>query len=132
MTKTNTKKTAKIAASRPLPSFSKYYKESKKAMSPMAIVRKLAKTYPYILIHPEGKGYSYKVLWQDWGKDKNNMELEIVASAHKTHKTKQSCVSAIKKLNDFWGSSFGSLKHAYDHNGKEVDIEIKAEVKRFF
>lgn len=113
---------------RPLPSFEKFIRETSKEKSPMAIVKKLAITFPYILLHPEGKGYSYKIVWQN--PDNNNME--IVASSHKIHKTKQSCVSAIKKLKDFWGSALGELKPCYDHRGNPIDIKIKVETKRFF
>lgn len=113
---------------RPLPSFEKAFRETSKEKSPMAIVKKLAITYPYVLLHPEGKGYSYKIIWQN----PDNGSMEIVASSHKIHKTKQSCISAIKKLKNFWGSALGGLKPCYDHKGNAVDIKIKIEVKRFF
>ena len=93
----------------------------------MSIVRRLAKTFPYILIHPESNGYSYKIVWQH----PDTRMSEIIGSSHKTFRTKQSCVSTIKKLKDFWGG-MSDFKYAYDQHGKQVDTEIRVEVKRFF
>ncbi len=68
-----------------------------KTLSPLRIGLNLKLNYPFILIHPEKKGYGFKVFW---GEDYN---LEIVGSSSKTHKTKKACITEIKKLKDFWG-----------------------------
>ena len=51
-----------------------------RCLSPLRMGLNLRKNYPFVLIHPEKKGYAFKVFW---GKD---YDLEIVGSSSKTLK----------------------------------------------
>lgn len=96
----------------------------KKSINLQSVIKKLNRRYGYILIHPDGAGYVYKVLW---GED---YKLEIVGGSSKVHKTKKDCVRAVKKLSDFWGCSVLGSNVCYDHAGNQIDIKIKYDVKR--
>ena len=95
-----------------------------KTLSPLRMGLNLKKNYPFVLIHPDNHGFGYKVFWGE------NYDLEIVATSSKIHKTKKECIREVKKLQDFWSSSFGSLRPAFDHRGERIDIKIKYDVKK--
>lgn len=94
--------------------------------NPLTIANDLGKTGRFIIMHPENSGFSYKIFWQRDKADK----LEIVGTSPKVYKTKKECIKTIKKVTDcFPGGIFHTIL-CYDHNGSDVDIKIKYDVKK--
>lgn len=95
------------------------------ALNPITIANNLGETGRSIMMHPDSSGYSYKIFWQRDEADK----LEIVGTSPKIYKTKKECIKTIKKLTDCFPKAFGSIS-CCDHNGCDVDIEIKYDIKK--
>ncbi len=98
--------------------------------NPIAINRTLNKKYSYILLHPSTTQKGYYSFTVFWNPDRAVNQGVPVGKSFCNYKTKQKCVTAIKKLTDVFPATLTKLNHCCDQFGKDVDIEIKYDIKK--
>lgn len=77
----------------------------------------------FVLIHPEGSKFSFKLFWRN--RDYKGGTHEIIAAPPQEFKTKRECIAGIRKLRSFFGDPMFKSFTTYDSEGKSVDTETK-------
>ena len=95
--------------------------------NPVAISKAIDRNHHHVILHKQGKGYSFTVFWVS---DEKKSLAEPVAKGPKTFRTKEECIDSIKKLYDSTPKLFSAGYACYDYDMRIIDTYAQYDAKK--